>query len=146
MIGKHLLKTTLVSLIIMGLAAGILLLGLSALTYTLKWQVAQVMIGIIFAYIISGFIGGMVQGVLSKGGVGNKELMISKQKDSIELKDGIIRGFLLGTGYMLVLLILSIALKQNANWDMIRIIMIWILVACSSVLGVVSVNIFYKKR
>ena len=169
MICKHVLKTILISLIVMGIASVILLLGLGVFTYIFKWQAAQSIVGITLTYIISGLIGGMIQGVFSRGTTCNVEnVKISRKvsnmksvklqkaassksvasnlENSLELRERITSGLLLGTSYMLILLILSIVFAQNANWDITRVIVIWILLVCSSVLGGFLSNIFCKKH
>lgn len=157
MINKNTIKSILLSLIIMGIVSVVMLLVLGVLTYILKWQASQAMVGITLTYIISGFVGGITQGVLLRRGPSKiKEVEVlgmasakgalSSLENTSELRERMINGLLLGTSYMLLLLILSIVFTQNANWDFTRLIMLWILLTCSSVLGSFVPNIFCKKR
>ena len=139
MINKNTIKSIILSLIIMGIVSIVTLVVLGALTYTLKWQAPEAMVGITFTYIISGLVGGMMQGVLNRR-------VASILENSLELRERIISGLLLGTSYMFILLILSIVFTQNTNWDFTRLIVLWILLVCSSVLGSFLSNIFCKKH
>ncbi|MBQ8627272.1 MAG: YrzE family protein [Agathobacter sp.] len=139
MINKNTIKSIILSLIIMGIVSIVTLVVLGVLTYTLKWQAPEAMVGITFTYIISGLVGGMMQGVLNRR-------VASILENSLELRERIISGLLLGTSYMFILLILSIVFTQNTNWDFTRLIVLWILLVCSSVLGSFLSNIFCKKH
>lgn len=111
-------KNYVISLILMGVVSLLWLLGLSLFTYVCKWQAEQTMIGIMSAYVLSGFLGGMTEGKLQKA-------------DTARIK----RGFLLGTGYMLCLLLLSLWVLKEVRWDLLRLVMIWIMLVSSSILG-----------
>ena len=139
MINKNTIKSIILSLIIMGIVSIVTLVVLGVLTYTLKWQAPEAMVGITFTYIISGLVGGMMQGVLNRR-------VASILENSLELRERIISGLLLGTSYMFILLILSIVFTQNTNWDFTRLIVLWIMLVCSSVLGSFLSNIFCKKH
>lgn len=128
MINKNTIKSIILSLIIMGIVSIVTLVVLGVLTYTLKWKAPEAMMGITFTYIISGLVGGMMQGLLNRRAG-------SIPENSPELRERIISGLLLGTGYMFILLILSIVFTQNMDWDITRLIVLWILLVCSSVLG-----------
>lgn len=114
----------------MGLTSVVILFVVSTLTYLLKWQAPQAMIGITLTYILTGFVGGIVQGIL---------------EGPLELRARVVHGLILGSLYKVILLILSVALVEEASWDYMRLIMIWILLVCSSVLGGFLTNIFCKK-
>lgn len=138
MANKNTIKTILLSLTVMGIVSIVTLVVLGVLTYILKWQASEAMAGIIFAYIISGLVGGMMQGILNRRAAFNL-------KNSLEVRGRVAGGLLLGTGYMFILLILSIVFTQNMDWDITRLIVLWILLVCSSVLGSFLSLTFYKK-
>ena len=127
---KYAMKTILFSLLLMGSLSMILLVILAACTYVCKWQAPQVRIGITFVYILSGLLGGSFQ---------------AKRDGSLEIRERIVRGGMLGTVYMCVLLVLSLIFTNASKWDYGHLFAICILVICSSVLGGFTSNIFSKK-
>ena len=126
----NMIKSFLIPLLAMGLTSVGVLFVVSVLTYLFKWQAPQALVGITFAYILTGFVGGVLQGIL---------------EGFLELRERVVHGLVLGSGYMIVLLILSVVLVEKSGWDYVHLLMIWILLACSSVLGGFLSNIFCKK-
>lgn len=130
MLNRNTIKNLFISLVIMGLTSVIILFVVSALTYLLKWQAPQALVGITLTYILTGFVGGMLQGAL---------------EGALELRERVVHGLILGSVYMIILLLLSVVLVEKPGWDYVHLLMIWILLACSSVLGSFLSNIFCKK-
>ena len=117
------IKNTLLGLLAMVVVSVVSLIVLSTFTFLFKWQAPQAQVGIILTYILSGLAGGMVSAIFKNRG----ENSLSKK---------LISGFTLGTIYMVMLLLISIAVSANSQWDMGQIVLIWILLCCSSVLGI----------
>lgn len=130
MLNRNTIKNLFISLVVMALASVLILFAVSALTYLFKWQAPQAMIGITLTYILTGLAGGVLLGILN---------------GPVELRARVVHGLILGSAYMLILLRLSATIVENAGWDYMRMIMIWILLVCSSVLGSFIPNIFCKK-
>lgn len=125
------IRNSLLSILAMGLMSVISLWLLGLLTYFFQWQAPQAMTGITLVYILSGLTGGVLLGIL--GG-------------TLELRNRIVHGVILGTGYMVVLLLISVLVTGSMNWDITRLLMIWVLLSCSSILGSFLGDIFYKNR
>ncbi|MGN1157832.1 MAG: TIGR04086 family membrane protein [Agathobacter sp.] len=125
------IKHILLSILVMMLTSLVTLCLLSLLIYLFKWQAPLAMKGITLTYILSGLSGGILY-----GGVSGR----------LELRDRLIRGVTLGTDYMLLLLLLSLMVTGNMNWDMTRLLMIWVLLSCSSVLGIFLGTTFVRKH
>ena len=94
-------------------AALAMLLLLGVLTYLFQWKAAQAQLGITIIYIISGFLGG----VWSRANT---------------LAYGIIQASV----YMVVLLGASLLVSENESWDIVQILLRWILTSGSCVLGI----------
>lgn len=131
MLDRYTIKNTLFAVIIMGMVSVIVLVILSIFTYLLKWQAPQAQVGIILTYIISGFLGGVLPSVI--GERGKKKEVKNTERST---KNAIIKGITQGTIYMAVLLTISILLSANESWDMVQILLIWILLSVSSTLGI----------
>ena len=131
MLDRYTIKTTLFAVIIMGITSAATLVILSVFTYLFRWQAPQVQVGIILTYIISGFLGGVLPSMIGEGGK-KKEVKNTERST----KNALIKGITQGTIYMAVLLSISILLSANENWDMVQILLIWILLSVSSTLGI----------
>ena len=127
---RYTIKTTLFAVIIMGITSAIALVILSIFTYLLKWQAPQAQVGITLTYIISGFLGGFLSYIICGSGKKKGEMTDNS------LKNTLICGVTQGTIYMAVLLTISILLSANESWDMVQILLIWILLSVSSALGI----------
>ena len=92
------------------------LLVLSTLTYLFKWQADKAMIGIIVTYVLAGFAGGICL---------RNEIQIGDRRRLIE-------ALIIGTAYMLLLLLLSCFIFQIPFRFSIQLIMIWLLIVLSS--------------
>ena len=141
MINRNTVKNILLYLILMGIVSFASLLLLGVLTYTLTWKAPQAMIGITLTYILSGLAGGILSGVLDRKGSG-----VAGLEAKSEFCGRAAYGFLLGTAYMVILIAASTMFTENGRWDFIRLIMLWVLLSCSSVLGSFMSSIFCKKR
>ena len=138
MITISVVKKMLLEFVIRSLTAIVSLMVLSLLTYGLKWQAPQAQAGITVTYIISGLAGGFASCRIRKGTQRKKEKG-STDKDferDHSLKNNLIYGVTQGTIYMAVLLSISILISANESWDMIQILLIWILMCVSSILGI----------
>ena len=113
-------KSFLIVMIIMFLSSMIFLLVTGVLTYVLKWQADKAMIGIIFSYIFTGFMGGRAKCYFS-----------TNQNMAVKLLEGIV----LATLFMLFLMGLSLALLGNDIFISGRVLMIWMLIVGSACLG-----------
>ena len=131
MLDRYTIKTTLFAVIIMGITSAIALVILSVFTYLLKWQAPQARVGITLTYIISGFLGGFLSCIIG-GRRKKKEVKNTENSTKITL----IKGTTQGAIYMAVLLSISILLSANENWDMVQILLVWILLTASSTLGI----------
>ena len=92
------------------------LLVLSTCTYLFKWQANKAMIGIIVTYVLAGFAGGICL---------RNETQIGDRRRLIE-------ALIIGTAYMLLLLLLSCFIFQIPFRFSIQLIMIWLLIVLSS--------------
>ena len=129
MLDRYAIKNILLSVVIMGILSMITLVILSVFTYDLKWQASQAQVGLTLTYIISGFVGGFLSCIVR----GDRK---KKKHEENSLKNALSYGMTLGTIYMAVLLSISILISANTNWDMGLILLRWILLSTSCVLGI----------
>ena len=122
MINKYIIQKMLIGVIVMLIVSMVSLMILSALTYFYKWQAHQAQAGITLTYIISGFLGGFLS------------CMIGER--SREKRNLLICGMTLGTIYLAVLLAVSVLIAANEAWDIVQILLIWLLLSASSALGI----------
>lgn len=108
-------------ILLMGLVSMVSLLGVSVLTYWLKWQADKAMIGIIVTYILAGFSGGISLKLL------NKEKMKLRRKGAEAL--------IISNIFMIILLMISVIILKNPFEMSGRVLMIWGLVMSSAFLG-----------
>jgi len=131
MLDSYTIKTTLFAVIIMGITSAATLVILSVFTYLFRWQAPQAQVGITLTYIISGFLGGFLSCIIG-GRRKKKEVKNTENSTKITL----IKGTTQSAIYMAVLLSISILLSANENWDMVQILLVWILLTASSTLGI----------
>lgn len=114
------MKQMVIPLLSMSFMSALFLLGLSVLAYILKWQADIVLVGITFTYITIGFIGGKVRKRFSYETNIGKKLM---------------EGIMLGTIFMLLLVVLSLFVMDIPFSFTTRFLMIWMLIVGSTALG-----------
>lgn len=131
MLDRYTIKNTLFAVIIMGITSAATLVILSVFTYLFRWQAPQAQVGIILTYIISGFFGGVLPSMI--GERGKKKEVKNTERST---KNALIKGTTQSAIYMAVLLSISILLSANENWDMVQILLVWILLTASSTLGI----------
>uniref|UniRef100_UPI004055FEE7 TIGR04086 family membrane protein n=1 Tax=Agathobacter sp. TaxID=2021311 RepID=UPI004055FEE7 len=117
------------TMVAMGLTSFLLLLVIGIMTYFFKWQADSVMLFLTFVYILTGVVGGMV----------HRKLCPQKEKYN-ELFQKIGWGLLVGSLYMLILQIISIAGLKNNTVDIGRVFLIWFLIAGSAAIGELMVK------
>ena len=115
------IKCFLLVLMVMVIVSVICVWGVSALTYTYKWQADKALIGITFTYIVTGFAGGLSQRIM------NKELKSMGKK----MLEGIVTSTIFVGGLMVV----SICVVRNPMEVSTRFLMIWMLLMGSTCLG-----------
>ena len=120
----------LIGVIVMLIVSMVSLVILSALTYFYKWQAYQAQVGITLTYIISGFLGGFLSCMIGE--------------HSREKRNLLICGMILGTIYLAVLLAVSVLIAANEAWDIVQIILIWLLLSASSALGIFTGDSAYR--
>ena len=136
---RYTIKTTLFAVIIMGITSAATLVILSVFTYLFRWQAPQAQVGIILTYIISGFLGGVLPSMIEER---RKKKEVKNTERST--KNALIKGITQGTIYMAVLLSISILLSANESWDMVQILLVWILLSVSSTLGIFIGEKFFE--
>ncbi len=113
-------KQILKSIFIMSFVSVLMLLVLSVLTYALKWKADAALIGITLTYILTGFVGGKVKKRMSY------EMNMLKK---------LFEGFVIGTIFMLLLVLLSVVVTDSSFVISERFFMIWMLITGSAALG-----------
>lgn len=116
----HRVKRYIISLSIMMIVAMVSLLIVSILTYLFKWQSDKAMIGIIVTYVFAGFAGGICL---------RREKQMGHRRKLIE-------SLIIGTAYMLLLLLLSCFVFQIPFQFSIRFLMIWLLIVFTAFVAV----------
>lgn len=129
---RYTIKTTLLSVIIMGIVSSSALVILSVFTYLFKWQAPQAQLGITLTYIISGFLGGFLPSVIGESGKNKKEVKNTENS----MKTTLMKSVTQSTIYMSILLLISILISKSESWDIGQIVLIWILLVCSNALGI----------
>lgn len=115
------IRNILIAIIIMFITSALSLLIVSMLSYTYKWQADKALIGITITYIVTGFIGGLMQRIRNK----EQKSMGRKMLD----------GIVLSCMFMGVLVLLSVFVAQNPLEISSRFLMIWMLLMGSTCLG-----------
>lgn len=119
-------KGIVISIIIMVIVSGISLLIVSAFSYLYKWQADKALVGITVTYILAGYFGGLsLKRQNRKNGISGQMSIAKKMVEAI----------LLGTIFMLLLILLSVFVVQNSFMISSRMLMIWMLLVGSSCLG-----------
>lgn len=116
------IKQYVLSIFGMILASVLLLAGVSALAYRLKWQAQQAMAGITAVYILTGFFGGVL-------------LHKSRKEQEEKLSRKLLQGIFLGSLFMGLLLLVSFMGLEKEIAVSGRLLMIWMLLAGSAALG-----------
>lgn len=109
-------KVLAVVLFIMFIISGLLLLLLALLLYRLELSEAVVKVAVIIIYIVTGMSGGILMG--------------KKIKDKKFLW-----GFLAGTAYFGILLVVSLAVKGGTGIEPVKMVTTWVLCACAGTAG-----------
>jgi putative membrane protein (TIGR04086 family) len=109
-------KVLAVVLFIMFIISGLLLLLLALLLYRLELSEAVVKVAVIIIYIVTGMSGGILMG--------------KKIKDKKFLW-----GFLAGTVYFGILLVVSLAVKGGTGIEPVKMVTTWVLCACAGTAG-----------
>ena len=110
------IKKYMIAISVMLVVSIVSLFVVSTFTYLFKWQANKAMIGIIFTYVLAGFAGGICL---------RNETQIGDRRRLIE-------ALIIGTAYMLLLLLLSCFVFQIPFRFSIRFLMIWLLIVSSS--------------
>ena len=114
-------RNSLIAIIIMFIVSVLLLLMVSMLSYTYKWQADKALIGITCTYIVAGFVGGFVQKIMDK------------EQKSMGRK--MLEGMVLSTTFIGGLVLISVCLLKNPMVISSRFLMIWMLLMGSTCLG-----------
>lgn len=109
-------KVLAVVFFIMFIISGLLLLLLALLLYRLELSEAVVKVAVIIIYIVTGMSGGILMG--------------KKIKDKKFLW-----GFLAGTVYFGILLVVSLAVKGGTGIEPVKMVTTWVLCACAGTAG-----------
>ena len=109
-----------VSLCVMLIVSMVLLVLVSVLTYVFKWQADKVMIGMIVTYVCAGV----------AGGVSLKKIQQRK------LKGRILDAFIMTAFFTVTLILLSRLLNLNAGLFSERFLLICLLIAGGSFIGI----------
>lgn len=109
-----------VSLVTMGVVSLLMLLGLSVLSYIYKWQADKALVGITLTYIVAGFAGGKV---------------IRRLSEELDMGKRLVEGILLGSAFMVLLILISLLATENSFGISGRFLMIWMLLVGSVCLG-----------
>ena len=109
-------KVLAVVLFIMFIISALLLLLLALLLYRLELSEAVVKVAVIIIYIVTGMSGGILMG--------------KKIKDKKFLW-----GFLAGTVYFGILLVVSLAVKGGTGIEPVKMVTTWVLCACAGTAG-----------
>lgn len=121
------IRIYMIACILMLLTAFLSLVVLSSLTYCLKWQADKAMGGIIVAYILSGFAGGMGYKWIPMSGYREKRLAGIKEKA--------LDALVLSGLFLLILMLVSIVGLQIPFEVSGRLFLIIVLVISSCFLG-----------
>lgn len=121
----HSIVSYVISILLMALLSLISLLALSVFTYLFKWQAPEAMIGIILTYVLAGFGGGL----LSR--TSGEEMAQSHRFLYPIIRDSLIKG----SGYMLLLILISLLTTEPTDFDILRILAIWLLIVAGYAMG-----------
>lgn len=113
-------KKYIIPLIIMSLVSILMLLVVSLLAYLYKWQADKALIGITVTYILAGM----------AGGAGLKKSSVTK-----DIGKKLFEGILLGTIFMILLIVISFVITNNGFQISGRFLMIWMLIIGSASIG-----------
>ena len=130
----HSIVSYVISILLMALLSLISLLLLSILTYLFKWQAPEAMMGIILTYILAGFGGGL----LSKS--------LPEANDTKQLRNIVMDSIIKGSGYMLLLILISLLTTEPTGFDVLRILAIWLLIVAGYAMGRILRNPIGKKH
>jgi len=114
------MKRFLIPLSLMSVCSIIMLLALSILAFIFKWKADTALVGITVIYIVAGFLGGCSRKRLSY------EISISKK---------LFEGAVIGTMFMVFLIVVSFFIIENEIVFSSRLFMIWLLIVGSSARG-----------
>lgn len=109
-----------ISLLIMCVLAILMLLAVSVLAYIYKWQADKALAGITSTYILTGLIGGLV---------------LKRMSEAKDIGKKLLEGILLGSGFMMLLVLVSMFVTDNSFEISGRFLMIWMLMNGSTGLG-----------
>jgi len=115
------IKNVILILVLMLLISVACLLVVSALTYIYKWQADKALMGITITYILTGFLGGLVQKIL--------------EKENKNIGRKMIEGILVSSVFIGMLLLVSAMVFQQPFNVTSRFMMIWMLLVGSTCLG-----------
>lgn len=115
------IKNYILVIILMLFISGISLFVLGLLTYMQKWQADKALVGVVAAYILAGYFGGLFQKII------NKETRENGKK--------IAEGIITASGFMLVLTCLCVFGQGGSLVFSTRFFMIWALLVGSACLG-----------
>lgn len=123
------------SIMIMMLVSVASLLIISLLTYLLKWKADTAMTGITLTYILTGFSGGLFGKWYGKRQYRRTKDAVLVQQMPLKMRWKIAEGMILGTVFMLLLVVLSLFYHGNTFAVSERVVIIWLLLAGSASLG-----------
>jgi len=110
------IKKYMIAISVMLVVSIVSLFVVSTFTYLFKWQANKAMIGIIVTYVLAGFAGGICL----------------RNETQIGYRRRLIEALIIGTAYMLLLLLLSCFIFQIPFRFSIQFLMIWLLIVLSS--------------
>lgn len=114
------MKKYIIPILIMSVVSILMLLAVSVLAYIYKWQADKALIGITGTYILAGL----------AGGLGLRR--VSSIKD---MSRKLLESILLGIIFMVLLIIFSLIMTDNAFQISGRFLLIWMLITGSASLG-----------
>ena len=110
-----------ITIVIMSIVSVLMLLFVSILSYTYKWQADKALIGITITYIVTGFCGGLSQKIMNK--------------DTYSMGKKMLEAIVMSSLFMGILIVLSVYFVQNPLEVTSRFLMIWMLLMGSTCLG-----------
>lgn len=114
------IKKYIIPIVIMSVVSIFMLLAVSVLAYIYKWQADKALIGITGTYILAGL----------AGGLGLRRASLTK-----DMSKKLLEGILLGSSFMVLLLLASVFVTDISPEISGRFLLIWMLITGSASLG-----------
>lgn len=128
-------KNMIIALILMGVLTVLLLALIGIVTYYLGLQADESMLMITMVYILVGVFGGVAYSFLER-------IQMKRSIVQLGLPQRILRGVILGSVYMLILLLLTFWVIGENVEDWLRLGLLWLMVCGSCILG----NIVFGRK